>query len=132
MEQKEIKCNHCGHVNPPGTQLCQSCGKMINEDYDKKKIKDLMRYDGSAVRSKVRSQSIFDKIWNFFTSIKVGVGIIALIAISAALGTILPQEYFILSEQIRCSTTQNITVHSEGCIMSSALRSFILHGGSYC
>ena len=95
MELKEIQCNHCGHVNPPGTQLCQSCGKMINEDYDKKKIKDLMRYDGSAVRSKVRSQSIFDKIWNFFTSIKVGVGIIAIIAISAAIGTILPQEYFI-------------------------------------
>lgn len=95
MELKEIKCNHCGHVNPPGTQLCQSCGKMINEDYDKKKIKDLMRYDGSAVRSKVRSQSIFDKIWNFFTSIKVGVSIIAIIAIAAAIGTILPQEYFI-------------------------------------
>lgn len=95
MELKEIKCNHCGHVNPPGTQLCQSCGKMINEDYDKKKIKDLMRYDGSAVRSKVRSQSIFDKIWNFFTSIKVGVSIIAIIAIAAAVGTILPQEYFI-------------------------------------
>jgi len=95
MELKEIKCNHCGHINPPGTQLCQSCGKMINEDYDKKKIKDLMRYDGSAVRSKVRSQSIFDKIWNFFTSIKIGVTIIALIAIAAAIGTILPQEYFI-------------------------------------
>ena len=95
MELKEIQCSHCGHENPPGTQLCQSCGKMINEDYDKKKIKDLMRYDGSAVRSKVRSQSIFDKIWNFFTSIKVGVAIIAVIAISAAIGTILPQEYFI-------------------------------------
>lgn len=95
MELKEIKCNHCGHVNPPGTQLCQSCGKMINADYDKNKIKDLMRYDGSAVRSKVRSQSVFDKIWNFFTSVKIGVTIIALIAIAAAIGTILPQEYFI-------------------------------------
>ncbi len=94
-ENKEIICSHCGHVNPPGTQLCQSCGKMINENYDKKKIKDLMRYDGSAVRSKVKSKSIFDKIWNFFTSIKVGVAIIAIIAIAAAIGTILPQEYFI-------------------------------------
>ena len=94
-ENKEIICSHCGHVNPPGTQLCQSCGKMINENYDKKKIKDLMRYDGSAVRSKVKSKSIFDKIWNFFTSIKVGVTIIAIIAIAAAIGTILPQEYFI-------------------------------------
>lgn len=95
MELKEIKCPHCGHVNPPGTQLCQSCGLMINEDYDKKKIKDVMRYEGSAVRSKVKSQSIFDKIWIFFTSIKVGVVIIALIAIAAAIGTILPQQYFI-------------------------------------
>lgn len=95
MELKEIKCESCGHVNPPGTQLCQSCGKMINSDYDKKKIKDLMRYDGSAVRSKVRSKSIFDKIWIFFTSIKVGVSIILTIAIAAAIGTIFPQEYFI-------------------------------------
>lgn len=95
MELKEIKCPHCGHVNPPGTQLCQSCGLMINEDYDKNKIKDVMRYDGSAVRSKVKSQSIFDKIWIFFTSIRNGVIIIALIAIAASIGTILPQQYFI-------------------------------------
>ncbi len=95
MELKEIKCGSCGHVNPPGTQLCQSCGKMINSDYDKKKIKDLMRYDGSAIRSKTRSQSIFDKIWIFFTSIKVGVTIILLIALAASVGTLFPQEYFI-------------------------------------
>lgn len=95
MELKEIKCESCGHVNPPGTQLCQSCGKMINSDYDKKKIKDVMRYDGSAIRSKTRSKSIFDKIWIFFTSVKVGVIIILLIAISAAIGTLFPQEYFI-------------------------------------
>src|SRR5699024_5857890 len=68
---------------------------MINSDYDKKKIKDLMRYDGSAIRSKTRSKSIFDKIWIFFTSIKVGVAIILIIAISASIGTLFPQEYFI-------------------------------------
>lgn len=95
MELKEIKCGSCDHVNPPGTQLCQSCGKMINSDYDKKKIKDLMRYDGSAIRSKTRSRSIFDKIWIFFTSIKVGVAIILIIAIASSIGTIFPQEYFI-------------------------------------
>ena len=94
-ENDSIKCPHCGHVNPPGTQLCQSCGLLINEDYDKKKIKDVMRYDGSAVRSKVKSSSLFDKIWIFFTSIRNGVIIIALIAIASAIGTILPQEYFI-------------------------------------
>lgn len=95
MELKEIKCESCGHVNPPGTQLCQSCGNMINSDYDKDKIKDLMRYDGSAVRSKTRSKSIFDKIWIFFTSVRNGVLIILAIAIAAAIGTIFPQEYFI-------------------------------------
>lgn len=95
MALKEIKCSACQHVNPPGTQLCQSCGKLIDENYDKKKIKDVMRYDGSAVRSKVRSQSLYDKIWIFFTSIRNGVIIIALIMIAAAIGTIFPQEYFI-------------------------------------
>ena len=94
-ENEYIECPHCGHVNPPGTQLCQSCGLLINDDYDKKKIKDVMRYDGSAVRSKVKSSSLFDKIWIFFTSIRNGVIIIALIAIASAIGTILPQEYFI-------------------------------------
>ncbi|WP_256440473.1 cytochrome c biogenesis protein ResB [Jeotgalicoccus sp. WY2] len=68
---------------------------MINNDYDKNKIKDLMRYDGSAIRSKTRSKSIFDKIWIFFTSIKVGVTIIAIITIASSIGTIFPQEYFI-------------------------------------
>src|SRR5690625_7979051 len=95
MELKEIKCESCKHVNLPGTQLCQSCGKMINSDYDKKKIKDLMRYDGSAIRSKTRSRSIFDKIWIFFTSIKVGVAIILIITIASFIGTIFPHEYYI-------------------------------------
>ncbi|KKK34736.1 cytochrome c biogenesis protein ResB [Salinicoccus sediminis] len=95
MELKEIKCESCGHINPPGTQLCQSCGKMIDSDYDQNKIKDLMRYDGSAVRSKTRSKSIFDRIWIFFTSVKVGVSIILAITVAAAIGTIFPQEYYI-------------------------------------
>lgn len=95
MESRKITCESCNYVNPPGTQLCQSCGKMINNDYDKNKIKDLMRYDGSAIRSKTRSKSIFDKIWIFFTSIKVGVTIIAIITIASSIGTIFPQEYFI-------------------------------------
>lgn len=54
-----------------------------------------MRYDGSAIRSKTRSRSIFDKIWIFFTSIKVGVAIILIITIASSIGTIFPQEYFI-------------------------------------
>lgn len=95
MELKEMKCESCGHINPPGTQLCQSCGKMIDSDYDQNKIKDLMRYDGSAIRSKTKSKSIFDKIWIFFTSVRVGVSIILAITVAAAIGTIFPQEYYI-------------------------------------
>ncbi|TVT27108.1 cytochrome c biogenesis protein ResB [Salinicoccus cyprini] len=95
MELKEMKCESCGHINPPGTQLCQSCGKMIDSDYDQNKIKDLMRYDGSAIRSKTKPKSIFDKIWIFFTSVRVGVSIILAITVAAAIGTIFPQEYYI-------------------------------------
>lgn len=95
MELKEMKCESCGHINPPGTQLCQSCGKMIDSDYDQNKIKDLMRYDGSAIRSKAKPKSIFDKIWIFFTSVRVGVSIILAITVAAAIGTIFPQEYYI-------------------------------------
>src|SRR5699024_12866550 len=94
-ENEYIECPHCGHVNPPGTQLCQACGLLINDDYDKKKIKDVMRYDGCAVRSKVKSSSLFDKNWIFFTSILNGVIIIPIIFITSAIGTILPQEDFI-------------------------------------
>lgn len=95
MELEQIKCEYCGHENPSGTQLCQSCGKMINSNYDKRKIKDVMRYDGSAIRSKTRSKTVFDKIWIFFTSIKVGVILILILTIGSAIGTIFPQEYFI-------------------------------------
>ncbi|MCY9269733.1 hypothetical protein, partial [Bacillus licheniformis] len=39
---KEIKCE-CGHVNPAGTVLCESCGKpLVKQDA---KLLD-MRYDG--------------------------------------------------------------------------------------
>lgn len=64
MKDQSIQCT-CGHINPPGTQLCQNCGRLINDNYDKKKIADVMRYDGQAIRSKTKNKSFADKVWNF-------------------------------------------------------------------
>lgn len=85
-----VKCE-CGHVNPPGTILCEACGKILDPATEKKAILD-MRYEGSARRSQTYNRTIIDKIWNFFSSVKVGVVLIVLALIASAIGTILPQE----------------------------------------
>ncbi len=90
---KEVKCE-CGHVNPHGTVLCESCGKVLEEKEKDKKLLD-MRYEGSARRSQTYNKTIIDKIWNFFSSVKVGVWLIVITLIASALGTILPQEMYI-------------------------------------
>lgn len=94
----KIKCE-CGHVNPEGTVLCESCGKPIekNQHIDGNNQKKLlnMRYDGTARRSQTYNQSIVDKTWNFFSSVKVGVWLIVLALIASAIGTIYPQEMYI-------------------------------------
>ncbi|MCU4668709.1 cytochrome c biogenesis protein ResB, partial [Bacillus paralicheniformis] len=88
---KEIKCE-CGHVNPTGTVLCESCGKpLVKQDA---KLLD-MRYDGSARRSQTYNKTIVDKIWNFFSSVKVGVWLIVITLTASAFGTIFPQEMFL-------------------------------------
>ncbi|KON87185.1 cytochrome C biogenesis protein [Sporosarcina globispora] len=90
---KEVKCD-CGHVNPIGTILCESCGKVLEEKEKDKKLLD-MRYEGSARRSQTYNKTIIDKIWNFFSSVKVGVWLIVITLIASAIGTILPQEMYI-------------------------------------
>ncbi|MEH6987262.1 cytochrome c biogenesis protein ResB [Cytobacillus firmus] len=90
---KEVKCD-CGHVNPIGTILCESCGKVLEEKEKDKKLLD-MRYEGSARRSQTYNKTIIDKIWNFFSSVKVGVWLIVITLIASAVGTILPQEMYI-------------------------------------
>ncbi|MBD0380635.1 cytochrome c biogenesis protein ResB [Paenibacillus sedimenti] len=83
------KCD-CGHQNPTGTTLCESCGKpLIDEDGT-----DLleMRYDGMARRSQKSNPSVLDKVWNFFSSVKIAVGIILVTLVASAVGTIYPQE----------------------------------------
>jgi len=90
---KDVKCE-CGHVNPHGTVLCEACGKeLINQSTSGQLID--MRYEGSARRSQTYNKTIIDKIWNFFSSVKVGVWLIVLTLIASSLGTILPQEMYI-------------------------------------
>jgi cytochrome c biogenesis protein len=89
----DVKCE-CGHVNPHGTVLCEACGKVLDEQENDKSLLD-MRYEGSARRSQTYNKSIVDKIWNFFSSVKVGVWLIVLTLIASAIGTIFPQEMYI-------------------------------------
>lgn len=84
----------CGHENPEGTNLCQKCGSPLTAEEKDKKIAD-MRYEGTAIRSKTYNKSIIDKIWNFFSSVKVGITLIILNLIAASIGTILPQEFYV-------------------------------------
>ena len=84
----------CGHENPEGTKLCQKCGSPLTAEEKDKKIAD-MRYEGTAIRSKTYNKSIIDKIWNFFSSVKVGISLIILNLIAASIGTILPQEFYV-------------------------------------
>src|SRR5690625_309766 len=97
----KLKCE-CGHVNPEGTVLCESCGKPIEENQhidgnDKTKLLN-MRYDGTARRSQTYNRSIVDKTWNFFSSVKVGVWLIVIALIASGLGTVYPQEMYIPAE----------------------------------
>ncbi len=89
----ELICS-CGQKNPEGTVLCGGCGKPLGEQNEKESILN-MRYEGAARRSQTYSQSIIDHIWNFFSSVKVGIWIIVLLLLASSLGTILPQEMYI-------------------------------------
>lgn len=89
-----MKCSHCGTINQTGTTICSQCGQPLEQNNDTTKLLN-MRYDGVAIRSKTRNKSIVDKIWNFFSSIKVGVTLIAIALVASALGTIYPQEIYI-------------------------------------
>ncbi|WP_078596966.1 cytochrome c biogenesis protein ResB [Evansella clarkii] len=88
---EKVKCE-CGHVNPYGTYLCESCGKPLKEEEGKLAN---MRYEGVARRSQTYKKSFIDKIWNFFSSVKVGIWIIVILLLASSLGTIYPQEMYI-------------------------------------
>ncbi|WP_458412633.1 cytochrome c biogenesis protein ResB [Schinkia sp. CFF1] len=88
----KVKCD-CGHVNPHGTIFCESCGKSFDEN-DKETLLD-MRYEGSARRSQTYKKTFVDVIWNFFSSVKVGVWLIVITLIASSLGTLFPQDMYI-------------------------------------
>lgn len=64
----EVKCV-CGHVNPHGTILCESCGRALTEEAKRENLHD-MRYEGSARRSQTYNRTFIDKTWNFFPRLK--------------------------------------------------------------
>jgi cytochrome c biogenesis protein len=85
------KCE-CGHQNHIGTVLCEACGKPLIELPDDGQMPSEMRYDGVARRSQKSNPGWVDRIWNFFSSVKIAVWLIVLTLIGASLGTIYPQE----------------------------------------
>lgn len=84
----------CGHENPEGTVLCGNCGRALTSEEKNQKLAD-MRYEGTARRSQTYNKTIIDKIWNFFSSVKIGISIIILILVAASIGTILPQVLYV-------------------------------------
>ncbi|WP_017380389.1 cytochrome c biogenesis protein ResB [Paenisporosarcina sp. TG-14] len=84
----------CGHENPEGTVLCGNCGRPLTTEAKEQKLAD-MRYEGTARRSQTYNKTIIDKIWNFFSSVKIGISLIILILVAAAIGTILPQVLYV-------------------------------------
>lgn len=90
---EKVTCS-CGHENPFGTKICGKCGRPLTEEAKSQKVLD-MKYDGSAIRSKTYNKSIIDKVWNFFSSVKVGVSLIIILLVVASIGTIFPQEFYV-------------------------------------
>lgn len=87
---QNTKCE-CGHQNQVGTVLCEACGKPLIEDEQPGGLLE-MRYDGVARRSQRANPNVIDRIWNFFSSVKVAVYLIIITLIGAMFGTIFEQE----------------------------------------
>ncbi|MNB88730.1 Cytochrome c biogenesis protein CcsB [compost metagenome] len=85
------KCD-CGHQNPVGTVLCEACGKPQDEKELGAEGNLEMRYDGVARRSQRIRPGVIDRIWNFFSSVKIAVYLIVITLLGSMLGTVFPQE----------------------------------------
>jgi cytochrome c biogenesis protein len=88
---ENTKCD-CGHNNPVGTVLCESCGKPILEQDQQATTPLDMRYEGMSRRSQLADKTIIDQVWSFFSSVKIAIYMIIIILIASAIGTVLPQE----------------------------------------
>jgi cytochrome c biogenesis protein len=94
---ENTKCE-CGHNNPVGTILCEYCGKPLDESESSGQPLE-MRYEGKARRSQTQNATWFDRVWNFFSSVKVAVYLIVIALLASVLGTLLPQEQYIPSNR---------------------------------
>jgi cytochrome c biogenesis protein len=86
---ENTKCE-CGHQNHVGTVLCESCGKPLFDDNGQEALE--MRYDGIARRSQKDNPLLIDRVWNFFSSVKIAIYMILVTLVTSMVGTILPQE----------------------------------------
>lgn len=93
---QNTKCE-CGHQNPVGTVLCESCGNPLEEAEAASQAPLEMRYDGAARRSQKTNPSIIDRVWNFFSSVKIAVWLIVITLIGAMIGTVFTQESAFIS-----------------------------------
>jgi len=92
---EHVKCQ-CGHVNPVGTFFCEACGKPFQHE-ESASLLD-MKYEGSARRSITYNKTLVDKVWSFFSSVKVGIWLIVATLVSSAIGTVLPQQMYLPPE----------------------------------
>ena len=90
-----VRCE-CGHVNPVGTIICEACGRTL-ANHKMKTNYWICAMKAVPRRSQTYNKSIIDKIWNFFSSVKVGVSLIVIALVASAIGTIFPQEAYIPS-----------------------------------
>ncbi len=95
---ENTKCE-CGHNNPVGTALCEYCGKPLDEGGQKNRPLE-MRYEGKARRSQTRTTSLVDRVWRFFSSVKVAVWLIVITLLLAVPGTFLPQENMVARPEV--------------------------------
>lgn len=87
---ENTKCE-CGHQNHIGTVLCEACGKPLGGLQEADNAPLEMRYDGTARRSQKSNPGVLDRIWNFFSSVKIAVYLIIITLVCAMIGTIFPQ-----------------------------------------
>lgn len=71
--------------------LCEACGLPVSQEDAREKQPLEMRYEGAARRSQKKNPNILDRIWNFFSSVKVAVYLIIITLTLSILGTLLPQ-----------------------------------------
>ncbi|WP_059106033.1 cytochrome c biogenesis protein ResB [Shouchella shacheensis] len=89
---KTITCE-CGHENKEGTDICAACGKPLTKQDSNELLN--MRYEGAAIRSFKKKRSLLDRIWGFFSSVKIGITIIVILLLASAMGTVFPQRQYI-------------------------------------